>query len=367
VKPPSSDALLRLPAPHWNRVVGAVRASVDETAPPRLRQLAATPTAKLRDGRSRRDLCVLLAEDATLWEATATHLRQDSSGRTALRQLAAPDTPSPRDSSADLTEERVRFRERESRLKERSRRLREERDAARRRADGLEGRLRTVTERVEDLEQRLEKLRAQRDELAGALEEAEDERRREVERVRRHHASHLEEMDSELRRLRRELEERRAQGRREEQARQAAEERAQKEVQRYQRAATGSTGLRRPGLRLIVDGYNVTKQHRGHADLEHQRAWLVNVCDGFAAQVGTQCLIVFDGQDGLEAPAGHGRRTRVVFSAGDSADDRIVGLVSAVPEGEPVAVVPDDRELADRVRGRGADVYSTSAFIAVAE
>jgi predicted RNA-binding protein with PIN domain len=73
-----------------------------------------------------------------------------------------------------------------------------------------------------------------------------------------------------------------------------------------------------------------------------------------------QVVVVFDGSELPETPSESG--PRVVFAA--PADDWLLAAVKAAPQPHRVAVVTADRRLADRLRDRGAQVVSPSAFAA---
>ena len=73
-----------------------------------------------------------------------------------------------------------------------------------------------------------------------------------------------------------------------------------------------------------------------------------------------ELVIVFDGSELPSDPVDGG--PRVVFAA--PADDWLLAEVKASPNPHRVAVVTADRRLADRLRDRGAQVVSPSAFAA---
>lgn len=128
--------------------------------------------------------------------------------------------------------------------------------------------------------------------------------------------------------------------------------------------------LRVPGLRCVLDGYNVTKHPDGQpmADLATQRRWLVALAGGVAARFGSRVVVVFDGADEAPSAEASPRDVLVVFSdAAETADDRIVGLVDTLDADEPALVVTSDRELAERVGPAGVDVVSTPAFLAAVD
>lgn len=74
-----------------------------------------------------------------------------------------------------------------------------------------------------------------------------------------------------------------------------------------------------------------------------------------------ELVIVFDGSEPPAEPDGSAG-PRVVFAA--PADDWLLATVKAAPNPQRVAVVTADRRLADRLRDRGAQVVSPSAFAA---
>ncbi|PRX97031.1 NYN domain-containing protein [Allonocardiopsis opalescens] len=111
-----------------------------------------------------------------------------------------------------------------------------------------------------------------------------------------------------------------------------------------------------PQAHLLVDGYNVTKSGYPTLPLADQRARLLGGLSGLAAQTKAEITCVFDGAEVEGAHAMPGpRRVRLLFSApGETADDLIVRLVQAEPEGRPVVVVSSDGEIVRAVRRAGA-------------
>jgi len=117
-------------------------------------------------------------------------------------------------------------------------------------------------------------------------------------------------------------------------------------------------------MRFVVDGYNVTKRDPATAarSLEEQRAALVGRLSARGRDLlGAGSLtVVFDGVAG-----GHGDTRRgaldVRYSRDESADDLIVRIVAAAPEG--TTVVTSDRRLIERVEVLGArTVDGTTCF-----
>lgn len=122
-----------------------------------------------------------------------------------------------------------------------------------------------------------------------------------------------------------------------------------------------------PGIHLIVDGYNVTKLGYATLTLEDQRSRLLAGLGGLAARAaGAELTCVFDATSASSRPvaAGMPRGVRVLFSAaGELADQLIVRLAAAEPEGRPVVVVTNDREVIEAVRPLGADALPSGALL----
>lgn len=120
-----------------------------------------------------------------------------------------------------------------------------------------------------------------------------------------------------------------------------------------------------PRSRLIIDGYNVTKDAWPSASLEAQRSRLVSALAAVVARTGTETTIVFDaGAAGSRSVMPTPRGVKVVFSPeGVIADDVIRQLVAAEPTGRVVVVVTGDQELAGHVSREGARVVPARVLI----
>lgn len=125
--------------------------------------------------------------------------------------------------------------------------------------------------------------------------------------------------------------------------------------------------LRMPGVRVVVDGYNVTKRAWADASLADQRDRLVRALDDLAMRTGAHPTVVFDGDD---VPS-MGQRTstrsvQVLFSpAGVSADGIVLDCISRCPPEAPVVVVSSDKEVRDGAKVRGARVLHAETFLDV--
>lgn len=134
-------------------------------------------------------------------------------------------------------------------------------------------------------------------------------------------------------------------------------------------AAAASWALGAPGLVIVIDGYNVTKQvERGWAakTLEDQRSLLAARCAQVRRRDGAELRIVFDSSEADTGGRG-GRRlpdgVTVEFSGGPIADDAIVEIVGALDLDTPVVVVTSDRELQRRVAALGAAPLPSPSFL----
>ena len=120
-----------------------------------------------------------------------------------------------------------------------------------------------------------------------------------------------------------------------------------------------------PRARLVIDGYNVTKQAWPSASLEAQRSRLVAALGPVVARSGAETTVVFDAAEStsrsaMPAPRG----VKVVFSPeGVIADDVIRQLVAAEPRGRVVVVVSSDQAVAKDVVRRGARAVPATVLI----
>ncbi|HSK24424.1 MAG TPA: NYN domain-containing protein [Egicoccus sp.] len=393
--PPPAEALVGLPTDAWAVLLPTVRAALNDLdgadATPAVRRLRAAPTGRLAGGRVRREVCALFAAGGPAWSAFYRRLIADDDARllaeamrseTATATATATAAPPPRQPvpapSADL-----------ERLRQRLREAREERDVLRRRLDGAESRAKRAEEAAELAEAEIRELRGDLAAERARLADAEAERARVVARERRRAESGQAKLREELAAMRRADEERRIAERRAEERRRAAEaeaaqDRRERRRERERRSRpprlvpgrpsrfpdgvmpgspAGVEMLMHDGRLVLVDGYNLTRRHRDHLDLETQRGWLVQLLAAAALQRRIRPVAVFDGERASVArPAIASREVEVRFTPeGITADDEIVLAVEATDE--PVVVVTDDRELQARVRVSGADVVGTTEFL----
>jgi predicted RNA-binding protein with PIN domain len=125
--------------------------------------------------------------------------------------------------------------------------------------------------------------------------------------------------------------------------------------------------LQVPGIEVLLDGYNVSKDPMGQpgAALEDQRRWLVRVAAAVVARYRNGVTVVFDGTDAVAAPVPAARGVRVVFTVGEeTADERIVAIAAGMDPAVPLLVVSSDREVRDACGALAANVAASSAFLA---
>jgi YacP-like NYN domain len=121
----------------------------------------------------------------------------------------------------------------------------------------------------------------------------------------------------------------------------------------------------RPSL-WLVDGFNLLHAAVLRSGDSRKDWWkgpnrerVLELARGFDDR-DAELVIVFDGTEAPTDASDAG--PRVVFAA--PADDWLLATVKAEPNPQRVAVVTADRRLADRLRDRGAQVVSPSAFAA---
>jgi hypothetical protein len=226
--------------------------------------------------------------------------------------------------------------------------------------------------------------------LRRQLDEASRDRDRAVERERRRRDAEVRDLTDTIAALRRAEHDRHVEERRRDEAARQRDARERADAARRQAEARDAAAPRRlvpgrpsqlpagvlpgttehadvllpPGRLLLVDGYNVTKQHQPTLELEGQRAWLVRTLATLAARRRVRPKAVFDGEGSGSRPASGSREVEVVFTpAGVTADDELVLTVEATDE--PVTVVTDDRDLTARLVAAGADVVRTVPFVGV--
>lgn len=424
IAPPSVAQLDALDSDGWAVVLKATRLAIEarEVLEPELQAIREAPVSRLVAGPLRQSLRDELVTDPTLWDETQKRLPSSETWPETLAELVAEVSGASvevADASLaalaglgataaeqdPLTAQRTRTgdgsrRELEpanpepaptdkperERTRQKLRDVRKDRDQWRRRAEGAEARAQQLAQTLEQAQTRLQATEAEMVTLQRALDDAVAGQRSAVERERRRRDGEIERLEATIGQLKQQAEQRVAEERR----RKEAEER--KALRRRHDAQAGpppTIGLvpGRPsqlpdnvvdgtteaaslllhrGRLVIVDGYNVTKQHRGHLDLEQQRSWLIQLLGMATASRRINPVVIFDGQQASGSRPNSGvREVQVRFTLeGITADDEVVLAVEGTDE--PVVVVTDDRELVARVQASGADVISTRSFLGAA-
>ncbi len=119
-------------------------------------------------------------------------------------------------------------------------------------------------------------------------------------------------------------------------------------------------------LVYIVDGYNVIKSSPLFMDkeLRDARSVFFSYLELHRPQ-GAQAnklIVVFDGSPQVSWPAPE-RVFDVIFTQGESADDKIKDLVAKSRQPKNIVVVTDDKGLGLSARALGARLMSTTEFL----
>ena len=407
--------LAALPDALWPALLQAVRTATDRLGrsqlPAALQPYAGFTPAKLGRGRAKAAVSAALVGDARLREAVGTAIgagvwdRAKSASPTELVErfghakaaaalVARARWDDLEQVAADLPEEQppppAQSRVVDQRPEAGA--LRKERDTAQRRAAAAQKRADDMSAEMGTLRRRVEELEVERD---AALKQAAEERTRsrdrlarlqrrvsEAEARARAEATRFTEVAAELEHLAATL--------RGEPAAPVAEKPPARTasapvIPRRVRAATPGRPsvlpagvvdgqpaaveslLAIPGVEVVLDGYNVTKDMRGvpTAALNDQRAWLLQLAAAVAAGRDLKMSVVFDGAGDRMSASSVARIVRCVFTADDeTAHERIVSMVRALDSDRPVVVVTSDLEVRGACEELGANVIASGAFLA---
>jgi len=119
---------------------------------------------------------------------------------------------------------------------------------------------------------------------------------------------------------------------------------------------------------LVVDGMNVigSRPDGWWRDRDGAARRLLDKLQRLAAATGGEVTLVLDGRPLTDLGEGPHDGVHVVYAqrAGrDAGDDRLVELVSEMPDPESVRAITSDRALAARVRALGATVVGAGSFL----
>jgi predicted RNA-binding protein with PIN domain len=314
-----------------------------------------------------------------------------------IEQLAGLSTmaePEPAERSAPDQELVGKLERAEERMRKARADARKAKEASRHESDALRSEVASLRTRVEELEAALAAQRAAADEARRSASDAGDAAARAMRRARREIDSARADADEARKRARalqrdgdrsrdrvRALEEERESLRAAlETARRKAPEPVPFPPKTRRRAPLPVPKGRLPedpqtlyewlsadGVRLLIDGYNVTKSEGGFGDLslEGQRERLIDEVSKLVARKRVPTTIVFDGS---EVGPGTGHRPRgavkVEYSLpGEIADDHLVALLGTGTEA--TILVTSDRDLQSRAEALGATIASSTQLLAL--
>jgi predicted RNA-binding protein with PIN domain len=122
--------------------------------------------------------------------------------------------------------------------------------------------------------------------------------------------------------------------------------------------------VRTRGVAVIVDGYNVSMLAWPGITAAEQRERLCDALAEFQLRFRCEVTVVFDGADVPGVRPARRRNLRVVFSsAGQEADEVVVGEVMFRPDDVPVIVVSSDREVRAGAEAEGATVLTADVLL----
>ncbi len=124
--------------------------------------------------------------------------------------------------------------------------------------------------------------------------------------------------------------------------------------------------LRTRGVRLVVDGYNVSMAGWGDEPVAVQRDRLLGALERLHLRLRADVTVVFDGADveGVRPPRRSGVRT--VFSTdGEKADPVVVREVERLPPATPAIAASSDGWVREHAEAAGATVVSAASLLGV--
>ncbi len=120
-------------------------------------------------------------------------------------------------------------------------------------------------------------------------------------------------------------------------------------------------------VHFILDGYNVIQQDPdlSRGSLREGRLRLIRSIEIQRPQgsARNRVTVVFDGRREVSSPPVDSL-VRVIFTSGESADDRIKQLVARAPHKRNQIVVTNDRDIRHHVRALGAGIMGVKEFLA---
>jgi predicted RNA-binding protein with PIN domain len=126
------------------------------------------------------------------------------------------------------------------------------------------------------------------------------------------------------------------------------------------------TMLRTRGVRLVVDGYNVSMAGWHDDPVATQRDRLLGALERLHLRLRADVIVVFDGADveGVRPPRRTGVRT-VFSSNGEKADPVVVREVEQLPTATPAIVASSDGWVREHAEAAGATVVSAASLLEI--
>ncbi len=123
--------------------------------------------------------------------------------------------------------------------------------------------------------------------------------------------------------------------------------------------------LRRPGVAVVIDGYNVSMTAWPELSVAEQRDRLVGALAEMALRTRAAVTVVFDGADVGRVTPMRRPGVRVLFSPpGEKADPMVVREIAALPLLTPVLAVSSDQWVHTHSEQEGARAVGSDAFLA---
>jgi predicted RNA-binding protein with PIN domain len=123
--------------------------------------------------------------------------------------------------------------------------------------------------------------------------------------------------------------------------------------------------LRRPGVAVVIDGYNVSMTAWPELSVAEQRDRLVSALAEMALRTRAAVTVVFDGADVGRVTPMRRPGVRVLFSPpGEKADPMVVREIAALPLLTPVLAVSSDQWVYTHSEQQGARAVGSDAFLA---
>jgi predicted RNA-binding protein with PIN domain len=119
-------------------------------------------------------------------------------------------------------------------------------------------------------------------------------------------------------------------------------------------------------ISYIVDGYNVIKGAAPYCDLplRQARERFFSFLETMRphGSLRNRLIVVFDGSSQVFGCMDH-RSFEIIFTSGESADEKIKEMVCADKNPKNIVVVTNDRDLGYSVRRQGARIMSCAEFL----